>query len=312
MTKISKESYLTLLMLFAMSIWGGSWSSAKVLASTASPEVLAFWRFLITFISFVPIMLFYRLPFKINRPAFFYALIGALCMVAYNEFMFGGLKHGMASGGGVVVTTLNPIITFVLAAALFRKKLAGKDLLGLTVGLIGGCFLLEIWAATRENLLLSGNLFFLLSSFSWACLTITSNKSHRHLSPLVFSFYVYGMAAVMDLLLSLRFDMTAPLYKGMPFWGNILYMSVASTTIATTIYFIASTKRGSEKASSFIFTVPFTAVLFAWLFLNEIPNTHTIVGGIIGLTAVYILNSKGFTFGFANGRRGGAQEQYPD
>ncbi|MGE5605870.1 MAG: hypothetical protein ACM3YE_09280 [Bacteroidota bacterium] len=44
-----------ILMISAMVAWGGSWPSAKVIAGMAEAEVLVFWRFSMTFISFIPI-----------------------------------------------------------------------------------------------------------------------------------------------------------------------------------------------------------------------------------------------------------------
>ncbi|MCD5407090.1 MAG: hypothetical protein LRZ99_05310 [Desulfotomaculum sp.] len=45
MKSISKKVGLNVLMLFAMLAWGGSWTSAKIIAEYAAPEVLVFWRF---------------------------------------------------------------------------------------------------------------------------------------------------------------------------------------------------------------------------------------------------------------------------
>jgi len=290
--KIDGSSKLIIAMLFSMSIWGGSWTSSKVLADKAPAEVLAFWRFLLTTVSFLPVMILLKKPFKLSRKPLLFSLGGALCMVSYNEGLFLGLRYGFASGGGVLVTTLNPILTFVFAAIIFRKKLSGRDISALFIGFTGGMILLEIWKISYLHLFHSGNLFFLLCTSSWALLTITSQGSQKWMHAFTFSFYVYTFAAVMDLFIALPKGIMIPVGKGLPFWGNIIYMSVGSTTIATTIYFIASMRMGSEKASSFIFTVPATAVLFAWIFLGEIPHFSTIVGGLIALAAVYMINRK--------------------
>ncbi len=290
--KIERKGLLVISMLVSMSIWGGSWPSAKVLADKAAPEVTAFWRFLVTAVTFIPIMPLMKKSFKLTGKSFLFALGGAVCIAAYNEGLFFGLRYGLASGGGVLVTTLNPIITFVLAALLFHKKLTAKDISGLIIGFTGGMILLEIWKLSYHHLFSSGNLFFLICSTSWALLTIISQRSQKVMDAFTFSFYVYAFAAVIDFFIALPSGIMVPVGKGWPFWGNIFYMAAGSTTIATTIYFIASMKMGSEKASSFIFTVPVTAVFFAWLFLGEIPHTHTIVGGIVGMSAVYLLNRK--------------------
>jgi drug/metabolite transporter (DMT)-like permease len=76
------------------------------------------------------------------------------------------------------------------------------------------------------------------------------------------------------------------------FWGNMFFSSSITTAGATTFYFVATSKLGAGKASSFIFLVPFSAALGSWIFLNEIPQLHSIIGGALGIAAVYILNMK--------------------
>lgn len=72
----------------------------------------------------------------------------------------------------------------------------------------------------------------------------------------------------------------------------MFYSAVINTAFATTFYFIATAKLGAGKASSFIFLVPLSAAFGSWIFLNEIPQLHTIIGGILGIIAVYLLNVK--------------------
>ena len=76
------------------------------------------------------------------------------------------------------------------------------------------------------------------------------------------------------------------------FWGNLFFSATITTSIATTFYFVATSKIGASKASSFIFLVPFSAALGSWIFLDEVPQIHSIVGGLLGIAAVYILNKK--------------------
>jgi drug/metabolite transporter (DMT)-like permease len=76
------------------------------------------------------------------------------------------------------------------------------------------------------------------------------------------------------------------------FWGNLLFASIITTTLATTMYFYATSKIGAEKASSFIFTVPFTAALSSYFILGEAIQLHTIIGGFLGIAAVWMINRK--------------------
>jgi len=121
------------------------------------------------------------------------------------------------------------------------------------------------------------------------------------MSPIVFSFYVYTFAAVIDFFLALPYGIMKPVGGGLVFWGNIAYMSAGATTFATTIFFIASTRLGSERASSFIFTVPLSAVIVAWIILGEVPSLNLIIGGLFSTSAVYILNVKSFHTAISSG-----------
>jgi drug/metabolite transporter (DMT)-like permease len=294
--KPPSKATLIILILLSMIAWGGSWTSGKVIAGTAAPEVLTFWRFLVTFLSFIPVMLIMKRSLRLNRISLIQVVIGAIFIVSYNKFFFWGLSQGLANVGGVLVTTLNPILTFALAIVLFRRGFSVSDGLGIGLGLSGGLILLEIWHLTFHKLLISGNLFFILASLSWACLSVTSERSRTHVSPLVFSFYVFGLAAVLDFFLAIPHHVLQPLAFDSIFWLNIIFLSVFCTTFATTVYFYASTRLGSHKASSYIFTVPFSAVLISWILLGEIPKTSTIIGGIVAISAVYLINLKPFSF----------------
>lgn len=288
--KAPTQTGFTLLIVLAMTAWGASWTSGKLVAPMAPPEVLIFWRFLFTFISYIPVMFIFKKSLRISRASLFKIILGSIFIVSYNKFFFTGLRYGFAGAGGVLVTTMNPILTFLFTLIIFRRAITSRAIVGLIVGFLGAFILLEAWTISLQKLLLSGNAYFLLASASWACLTLTSEKSQENMSLLVFSFYVFAFAAFMDLFLALPYGVFDVADKNWVFWLNVLYLSVFATTFATTIYFAASSRLGSQKASSFIFLVPLSTVLISWFILGEVLRLNTIIGGIIAISAVYIIN----------------------
>ena len=76
------------------------------------------------------------------------------------------------------------------------------------------------------------------------------------------------------------------------FWISLIYLAVLGQTVATTIFFMASGKLGSEKTSSFMFLVPLFALSSAWLILGEPIETHILLGGTISIIAVLFINKK--------------------
>jgi len=69
-------------------------------------------------------------------------------------------------------------------------------------------------------------------------------------------------------------------------------LAVFGQSVATTIFFIASGKLGSQKTSSFMFLVPLFSLLSAWIILDEVMQMHVIVGGTLSLFAVYLINKR--------------------
>ena len=109
-------------------------------------------------------------------------------MVSYNYFYFKGTQTGLAGAGGVLVTTLNPILTALFANLIFGSIMQRRDWLGLGLGLIGGAFIVRLWELDKSQIVQSGNLFFYASILSWVCVTITS-KSKNTIPFMAYSFF---------------------------------------------------------------------------------------------------------------------------
>ncbi|MFP4363497.1 MAG: DMT family transporter [Spirochaetia bacterium] len=282
---------LYVILSISMMLWGGSWTAGKMLAVTANPSVIVFWRFFCTAIAFIPLLLYRKEDLRIKRETFLRLVLAAALMVGYNQCFFRGLVTGLAGAGGVIVTSLNPLITFILVIIITRKFLKPLEMVGLAVGIAGGIILLEVWQISYQHLLATGNLFFLIASCCWASLTLVSQKTQEKVGFLVYSFYVFLFSAIIDLPFALGAGIFNPNVMNVGFWLEVAYLSVAATAFATTVYFRASSALGSHSASSFIFLVPISAVFFSWLILGEVPKISTIFGGVLTIAAVYLINS---------------------
>ncbi|TGL51081.1 DMT family transporter [Leptospira meyeri] len=283
-----------LLLVLAMVSWGISWPIGKMIAGTVPISVLVFWRFFATFLSVIPLLLVMKIPFLLKTGKDYWnVLIGGIIYTFYNQFFFMGLKNGLPGAGGVLVTTLNPIVTFFIVVLVQKKRISKRQVIGLFFGFIGGLVILQVWKISIDYLLLSGNLFFLLCSFVWAILSLNSQKTGKSMSPVTYSLYVYAVGSVIELLFCFNDPSFWKVWEeGFSFWASIFYLTVISTTFGTTVYFYAATRLGSEIASSFIFIVPLSAYLSSYLILDEVVQIPVIIGGALAILAVYLINSK--------------------
>jgi len=273
-----------------MILWGGGWSALKVLTPELSVEVIVFWRFFIMSLSFLPILFFFKKPIILNRSSLKYIGGSSILNIAFMVSSFFGIKYGLAGGGGVIITTLTPIMTFLLVAIIFKKNLQKFQYFGIALGLAGATIMLQI---SDINLFLnSSNIYFLLCATIWAGVTLLSQYSYKHIHPIHYSFIISFVATIVSLgygLLS-GADLLGVFEQETKFWIALIYLSVFGQTIATTIYFMVSGKLGSEVTSSYMFLVPIFALIIAWIVLDEPMQMHIIIGGMMSLIAVTFIN----------------------
>ena len=284
------KNLLYILLFFAMIGWGASWVNAKVLSHYINAYDMIFFRFLITGVCMIPIILVFKKSFKIDLKSFIVAFFASVSFIAYMKYYFMGTKYGTASLGGAFVTTLVPIITFLILALLGEKKLKKKDYFALILGALGVLTMLNIWNSSLKDILVVQNLYFLLASFLWPVFTIISSKS-KTISPLVFSFYLYMITITLDGVFLVDFKSIAYESFDFAFWLNLLILSLVSSVYSNTIYFIGIEKLGAGNVSSFIFLVPFSAIVLSAIFLKEHISISILIGTIMTIFAVKILNN---------------------
>jgi len=283
-------SHFTLLLILAMFLWGAGWSALKILTYELEMPIILFWRFFLMSITFLPILFFLKKPISLNKSSLKFILSSSVLNIAFMVSSFFGIKYGTAGAGGVIITTLSPIMTFILVYIVFKTKLHLNQLIGIVIGLIGAFVMLEL---NDMNLFFNGsNIYFLLCAMIWAGVTVLSQHSHLHIHPVHYSFFISVIATIVTFIYGYSSDLSKVFSQSKEFWIALIYLAVLGQSLATTIYFIASSKLGSEKTSSFMFLVPLFALLTASLLLNEDIQKHILIGGFFSMLAVYFINKK--------------------
>lgn len=228
---------------------------------------------------------------RITRAGVVPIMVSAIFLVLYNHFYFTGTRLGPAGGGGVLVTTLNPVLTFLLISIIRKQLPRGLSLMGLLLGILGGSILINVWQDGWSAIFISGNQYFVACASSWAFLTFISENINRHMSTLTYSFWLYLASCLLALLFIDVTQLFTVFEQDLIFWLNLLSISVGAMAFATTAFFIAASRLGSEKASAFIFTVPLSALIFSMIFLGEPLRINILLGGSISILAVFLINS---------------------
>ena len=283
-----KNNRLHLILALAMFSWAIAWTNAKIVNQYLSFYNLIFLRFFIGFVSIYPfiikknnlkILTFSNLKFIIPSSIIFYI---------YNLAFFMGTHHGDAGKGAVLVTTLNPIITFIIMS-LINKKTNRIEISGILLGLLGGFFIMNIFNEGVLHLFDLNNIFFLICALTWGINTVITNYGQKNINSYQFIFYCYLFTAMISIPFTTIADINIS-NLDMKFYINFLFVSLGAMSFGTSVYLYATPKLGPIKASAFIFSVPFLALGTANIFLNEPITLNVIIGGVLSLIAIYIVN----------------------
>ncbi len=290
--KLSASNYLIPGIVVSMLIWGLGWPSAKVLTSFGSAINIALLRFAITFFTILAILFFTKTKITISKNGLIPLLGASVLMACYSLLFFNGVQHGLAGAGGVLVTTMTPIFTYIISILIAKRYPTKQETIGLVLGLLAACFLLSIFTDFK-NIFQSGNIYFLLSCLLWVFLSRITANTKNYGSPFSFSMWMYLCCCIILLFFSSYIQLHTLVHiQNKTFWYNLIFNGIINTGLATTFYFYATSKLGAAQTSSFIYIVPFAAAFFSWLFLHETIHWNTIVGGLLGIMAVYVLNRK--------------------
>lgn len=286
------EKNINLLLIISMIVWGISWPLSKVMTFYSDTYTLLFLKFFFSTLSLIPVLIFFVKKITFSKVIIGFLAAGTFTLVLYNFLFFLGVKYGYAGLGGVLVTTSNPLITLIIMAYIDKVKITKIKKLALLLGAIGGVIMLELWKEDINDLVKSGNLFFLLSSFTWSALTIINSKVKNLMGSLQFTFYIYLLSTFTSFFFTSWENISYTFEYDSYFWLSLIFTTFISSGFATGMYFKASTLIGASNASSFIFLVPAVALLSSSFLLDEPLHITTIIGGILSIIAIYLLNKK--------------------
>ncbi len=273
-----------------MSLWGLSWSNAKILGEYFPPLIIMFWRFLFASIVLFPFLFYSKCSFNKLKNNFIEIIGISFLLILYNYCYFKGTNLGFAGIGGVIVTTLVPTITTILSSYIYNKVYSENVKWGVFLGIISSFFLLNLWNLNFKLIFQSGNLFFILGAILWSVLTLWTHRITKNLHSLHISFYIFLFSSIIIFILNPQSMDLSIFTMGIRFWLNFISVTIGAMAFGTVAFFYATQKLGAQSASSFTFLVPVSALLFSYLLLNEIPNKMTLFGCLLAISSVYLIN----------------------
>jgi drug/metabolite transporter (DMT)-like permease len=280
-----------ILMIIAMLFWGFAWTAGKVAAEHSNAQVAAFWRYAISFITILPVIWYLKTPLKTDLRGFMYMFWAGVLTSLFNYLFFAGLSHGQAGYGGTMVTSLAPILTYILSISFLGTKVTSRQIIALSIGIFGALILLKVPFEGFAFLNVESS-YFLGCAVVWALVTVIAQKAATRAHLMFYTVVVFGITAMINMLFALPhhpFDFMA---YDKTFWITIFLIGLIPGTFSTALYFVSAGKVGAHRTGVYMFIVPVGAIISSWVVYGEALELSTLIGCLLAFVAVILFNMK--------------------
>jgi drug/metabolite transporter (DMT)-like permease len=284
------EKSMTFIMLLVPLVWALSGVSTKYLSFYISEDEIVVYRFFLSALSTLPLLLWMKIPMKISPKNFVICILLAFFLIGNYRTYFMGMQRGAVGLGAALVTVLIPIFVYIMMIFSKKSKPILKDWLALAMGVAGVALMLDLEQLNLERLVTGGNIYFVLAALTYAMFTVAASYM-RSIHVLTINFYVCLIGFLIDWNLSYDSNHLFTL-GGMDyiFWINILFVSVIAGTAITAVYYTGLRIIGSKKSSAFSILTPFFAIALGAIFFGEMITINNAIGIVMAVMALFVLN----------------------
>ncbi len=265
------------------------------LSGIIDPISLTLGRFVLAFISLLPIILIvkkYRVKIKGSfikglKISFFYSL--------YFILLFKALEDTTALNTATLFT-LVPLITAILANFIFKDKLNILKLFIYFMGMIGTTIVIFDGDIQRLiNLSFNnGDIIFLFGVLSMALYSISAKffyeKDDEVLSITLMTLFG-GIIWMSIALVALDIPLQWEKLEGENFW-YMVYLSIGATLITVFLYQKSTVILGPNKLMAYVYLNPAIVAFLMYIMENEKININTFFGVLLSIFATIILLKK--------------------
>ena len=290
---IESKNTMSLLMVMVTFTWALSGIATKYLSFYISENEIVVYRYFFAVLSTFPVLWLMKIPLNINKKNLLLSLLLAILLIGNTRFYFMGMQHGAAGLGAALVTVLIPIFVYIFMVFSKKSQPKSRDWFALLFGIIGVSFMMNFELLSLSDWMRGGNFYFVLAAFFYALITVFG-AFMRGMHVMAFNFYICIFALMIDWFLSFDGSFLSEVNMDKVFWINIFILSVLSTTIAATLYYIGLKILGSKKCAEFSLLTPFFAIVLGMIFFSETLTIKNALGTIMSVSALVVLNKVRF------------------
>lgn len=218
-----------------------------------------------------------------SRKDYGIAVFAGIVLAAHWTTFFQAIQSSSVAIGTITFSTFPLFLTF-LEPLLFREKLKVTSVLSAAVLLLG--VFITIPEFSLENQITIGILWGMVSSLSYAVLSLANRYLSRSYAARTVCLYEQGTAAVVLLpaMFLVKISWTTQNILGIAAIGFIC------TAFAHSLYVAAQRKVKAQTAGIISGMETVYGIVYALLFLGEVPGIRELIGGAVILGVALVIS----------------------
>ncbi|PID21554.1 EamA family transporter [Sporosarcina sp. P3] len=270
-------------------LWASAFPGIRAALTTYSPAHLSLLRLLVgsVVLLIVAVILRIRLPEMKDIPVIF--LLGFLGFSVYQVALNYG-EQTISAGVASLLVSTTPIFTAFLALAFFRERFGFQGWMGALISFIGvAC--ISLGGATESFSFDRGIVIILVASLSESIYFVFQQSYLKKYGFVAFTMYTIWAGTLFMLLFTPGLGlaiMQAPIDTTMV----VVYLGIFPTVIPYFTLAYITSRTGASEATSSLYLTPAFAFMIAWIWLDELPTSFAIIGGVLTLLGVFVSNIK--------------------
>lgn len=290
-----KNLHLAILAVIAANIiWGATPPIFKWALEEINPFTLAFFRFFLATIVFIPFLKGHSLKIKWKDwPLLFFMTFFGIFL--HISFFFLGLEISSSINAPIIASSA-PIF-IILGGIFFLKERPGvKKIAGGIIGLLGVIIIMLLPLLGQEfDGSVLGNAFFILATLGAVIQAIALKKLARTYDPIPLVYWSFLLATIMFFPTFINEAINggfSPSHFGIQAITGILFGGIFASSIGYFCFYFAIKYLLASEVALFTYIDPVVTILIAMPLLGEVPTPTYVIGAVLVFLGIYIAEGR--------------------
>ncbi len=273
-------------------IWGSTWMGIKIGLRGAPPFTSIAVRMVIATAAVFVIVRALRVPIP-REPHFFRlgVFLGMFHIVLPYSLVYFG-EQRIPSGQAAVLYAIMPLTVAIIARVALNDPLTPRKLFGIAIGIAGVAVIFaDSWRAGTSaggGAHAAGVTCVLGSVLAASIGSVATKRWNRGYHPVVSLLVPFATGAVAATIGALLWEDANPLRFDSTTWATIVYLALAGSVGAFSLFFYAIKHLDVTVISYQTFIIPVIAVLFGVALLGETVSPRLGVGAALILAGIAV------------------------